>query len=80
MGRCLCDHLLKKIILIILATPPPEEVIQRTTPLAFTRPHAAASFNKAGGFLTVVGPKQPLDGEIAFVQNAKIEVCQIYWF
>lgn len=51
-----------------------EEVAQRTTPLSFTRPHISAAFGATGGVLNIVAPKQPMDGEIAAVQNIMVEV------
>lgn len=56
------------------ASPVQEEIVkQRSTPLSFTRPHIKAIFSKTGGILNVVAPRQPLDGEIAVVQNVSIE-------
>lgn len=54
--------------------------MQRTTPLSFTRPHIGAAFSMTGGVLNIVAPKQPLDGEVATVQNIMVEVCATHLF
>ncbi|XP_012566805.2 uncharacterized protein LOC100197480 isoform X1 [Hydra vulgaris] len=56
--------------------PEPKETeikVNRSTPLSFTGVHLRARFNPIDGKLCIVAPKQPLDGEIAYVQNYALE-------
>ncbi|XP_057289952.1 uncharacterized protein LOC130612627 isoform X2 [Hydractinia symbiolongicarpus] len=55
------------------AETPEEKIIERSTPLSFTRPHVKARFSTTGGLLNIVAAKQPLDGEIASVDNIMLE-------
>ena len=53
--------------------PPPEAPEERSTPLSFTRPHVCAKFFSCRGLIGIVTPKQPLDGEVASIQNVPVE-------
>ena len=53
--------------------PALEVPVERSTPLSFTRPHVCAKFFSCRGWIGIVTPKQPLDGEVASIQTVPVE-------